>query len=216
MEPRPRSSPAAQQEHDAAGSTVNEPIRFFAALSRADVAYGGGKGANLGELTAAGLPVPGGFVVGAPAYAAFCDAGGLRGRIEERLDEVDVDDTEALDAAAGRRARRWSRPSRSPRWSSRRSAPPTPSSPATTRRRTGGGALVGDRRGHRGGLVRGHERDLPQRPRRRRGGRRRAPLLVVAVRRPHRLLPRQARLRPGRHGHRRRRPAPGAGHARRA
>ena len=79
---------------------TEEPVRFFAELSRADVLYGGGKGANLGELTAAGLPVPGGFVVGAPAYAAFCEANGLRRRIEERLDEVDVDDTEALAAAA--------------------------------------------------------------------------------------------------------------------
>ena len=91
---------SAQQRRADANSTTDDPVRFFAALSRADVLYGGGKGANLGELTAAGLPVPGGFVVGAPAYAAFCDGGGLRRRIEERLDEVDVDDTEALAAAA--------------------------------------------------------------------------------------------------------------------
>ncbi len=77
-----------------------EPVRSFAALSRADISYGGGKGANLGELTAAGLPVPGGFVVGAPAYAEFCDSSGLRARIEERLEGVDVDDTEALTAAS--------------------------------------------------------------------------------------------------------------------
>ena len=42
----------------------------------------------------------------------------------------------------------------------------------------------------------------------RRGRRGGAPLLGLAVRRPHHLLPRQARLRPGRHGHRGRRPAP--------
>ena len=53
-------------------------VRPFADLSRADVAFAGGKGANLGELTRAGLPVPAGFVVGAPAYAAFCDESGLR------------------------------------------------------------------------------------------------------------------------------------------
>jgi Pyruvate phosphate dikinase, AMP/ATP-binding domain len=39
-------------------------IRSIADLSRADVPYAGGKGANLGELTAAGMPVPDGFVVG--------------------------------------------------------------------------------------------------------------------------------------------------------
>jgi pyruvate, water dikinase len=75
-------------------------VRPFTELSREDVAFAGGKGANLGELTAAGLPVPQGFVVGAPAYAAFCDSGGLRDRIEARLAAVDVDDTAALEAAA--------------------------------------------------------------------------------------------------------------------
>ncbi len=77
-----------------------DAVKPFAELSRADVAYAGGKGANLGELTAAGIPVPPGFVVGAPAYAEFCEAGGLRGRITERLQDLDVDDTEALSAAA--------------------------------------------------------------------------------------------------------------------
>jgi pyruvate, water dikinase len=74
-------------------------LRRFEELSRADVDYAGGKGANLGEMTAAGLPVPPGFVVGASSYAVFCDVGGLRDRIEERLSSVDVDDTAELDLA---------------------------------------------------------------------------------------------------------------------
>src|SRR5262245_51762264 len=74
-------------------------LRRFEELSREDVDYAGGKGANLGEMTRAGLPVPPGFVVGASSYALFCHGGGLRGRIEERLSAVDVDDTAALDAA---------------------------------------------------------------------------------------------------------------------
>ena len=82
------------------GEGRGAPVRRFSELSRADVDYAGGKGANLGELTAAGLPVPPGFVVGAPAYAAFCDDGGLRQRIEERLSGLDVEDTARLDAAA--------------------------------------------------------------------------------------------------------------------
>ncbi len=85
--------PTAATEH-------SQAVRRFADLSRDDVPYAGGKGANLGEMTAAGLPVPSGFVVGAPAYAAFCDEGGLRTRIEERLSGLDVDDNEALGAAA--------------------------------------------------------------------------------------------------------------------
>ena len=77
-----------------------DAVRGFADLSREDVDYAGGKGANLGELTAAGFPVPPGFVVGAPTYAAFCDAGGLRERIERRLAAVDVEDTAALERAS--------------------------------------------------------------------------------------------------------------------
>jgi pyruvate, water dikinase len=80
-------------------TTATDLLRRFEDLSREDVDYAGGKGANLGEMTAAGLPVPPGFVVGASSYALFCDANGLRERIEERLSAVDVDDTKALDVA---------------------------------------------------------------------------------------------------------------------
>jgi pyruvate,water dikinase len=83
--------------------TVETPpagVRGFGELSRADVAVAGGKGANLGELSRAGLPVPPGFVVSASAYAAFCDVGGLRERIASALSAVDVDDSAALAAAA--------------------------------------------------------------------------------------------------------------------
>lgn len=77
-----------------------EAIRSFSELGREDVSYAGGKGANLGELTRAGLPVPPGFVIGAPAYAAFCAHTGLRERLHEILAEVDVEDSAALERAA--------------------------------------------------------------------------------------------------------------------
>ncbi len=82
-------------EHQAAADAV----RDFERISRADVEYAGGKGANLGELVAASFPVPPGFVIGAPAYAAFCDGTGLRQRIERRLAAVDVEDTAELGRA---------------------------------------------------------------------------------------------------------------------
>src|SRR5271157_5452193 len=85
---------------EAEAQSIVEPIRPFARLGRDDVAYAGGKGANLGELTAAGLPVPDGFVVGAPAYAAFLVQTGLRERLAELLDAVDVEDTAALQSAS--------------------------------------------------------------------------------------------------------------------
>ena len=79
-------------------TAISTAVRGFDDLSRADVEFAGGKGANLGELTAAGLPVPPGFVVGAPAYAAFVDETRLRERISAGLEEVDVD--ELKDAGA--------------------------------------------------------------------------------------------------------------------
>jgi len=80
--------------------TGAESVLPFALLGRGDVDFAGGKGANLGELTGAGLPVPPGFVIGAPAYAAFCDDTGLRGRVAARLAGLDVDDTAALEQAS--------------------------------------------------------------------------------------------------------------------
>ena len=77
-----------------------ESVRPFVGLGREDIMYAGGKGANLGELTSAGLPVPDGFVIGAPAYAAFCTETGLRERLAELLDDVDVEDTAALQVAS--------------------------------------------------------------------------------------------------------------------
>ncbi len=85
---------------------TDAPTRPFSDLRRTDVSYAGGKGANLGELTAAGLPVPPGFVVGAPAYAAFCEQSGVRARLQEILEGVDIEDGAALEdaAAAARQA----------------------------------------------------------------------------------------------------------------
>jgi len=77
-------------------------VRPFTELARTDVGWAGGKGANLGEMTRAKLPIPPGFVVGAPSYAAFCESAGLRERLEEELGVLAVDDTAALDVAAAR------------------------------------------------------------------------------------------------------------------
>jgi pyruvate,water dikinase len=46
------------------------------------------------------MPVPDGFVVGAPTYARYVDETGLREQIAERLRDLDVDDTAALEAIA--------------------------------------------------------------------------------------------------------------------
>jgi pyruvate,water dikinase len=58
-------------------------IAWFDQLSTADVGRAGGKGANLGELVKAGLPVPEGFVVLAEGFLAAMDAGGVRESLRE-------------------------------------------------------------------------------------------------------------------------------------
>ncbi len=61
-----------------------------------DVSLVGGKGANLGELINAGLPVPPGFIVTSEAFFEFLKESGLGDRIYPLLDEVDVEDTKQL------------------------------------------------------------------------------------------------------------------------
>ncbi|MEO8458875.1 MAG: PEP/pyruvate-binding domain-containing protein [Chloroflexota bacterium] len=60
----------------------------------------GGKGANLRELTRAGIPVPPGFVVTANAYSELLGATGIRDTIASHLSILDVDDAPSLNAAA--------------------------------------------------------------------------------------------------------------------
>lgn len=69
-------------------------------LGRGDLAFAGGKGASLGELTRAGLAVPPGFVVGAAAYREHLAAAHLTDRIWERLRGLSGDDLAGAEAAA--------------------------------------------------------------------------------------------------------------------
>jgi len=64
-----------------------------------DLGAVGGKAASLGELTAAGLPVPPAFVVTADTYRSFIEETGIDGELFEAVD-VDTDDSKALAEAA--------------------------------------------------------------------------------------------------------------------
>src|SRR5689334_13562626 len=101
--------------HTATAPSDLAPVRPFSELSSADVAYAGGKGANLGQMTRVGLPVPPGFVVGAPAYAAFRLESGLGERLEQVLRDLDIETTEALQTAADK-ARRAVADAEMPAW----------------------------------------------------------------------------------------------------
>ena len=73
-----------------------QTVRWFEEIGLTDVAVVGGKGANLGELTAAGLPVPPGFVVTAPAYLEAVSASGARERLARLLRGLNADDHSSL------------------------------------------------------------------------------------------------------------------------
>ena len=77
-------------------------IVWFSQVGRDAVPLVGGKGANLGELTQAQIPVPPGFVVTTRAYRAFLVTTGLEGRIEAMLEGLDVEDDEALQRVSGK------------------------------------------------------------------------------------------------------------------
>ncbi|WP_456475392.1 PEP/pyruvate-binding domain-containing protein [Candidatus Pyrohabitans sp.] len=75
-------------------------IAWFEDLGKDDVGIAGGKGANLGEMVRAGLPVPPGFVVTAQAYSYFLKESGLAERLMEILRKTDVDRNDELTKAS--------------------------------------------------------------------------------------------------------------------
>jgi pyruvate,water dikinase len=85
-------------------------VVWFETVGMNDVAMVGGKNASLGEmigqLSASGVKVPGGFATTADAFREFLSHNGLEERIDGALDELDVDDVAAL-AATGKRVRQW-------------------------------------------------------------------------------------------------------------
>ncbi len=77
-------------------------LAWFEELGVGDVAIAGGKGANLGELTGAGLPVPPGFVVTSEAYLYAVERSGARAGLAELLAGVGPADPDGLTRAAER------------------------------------------------------------------------------------------------------------------
>ena len=147
-------------------------------VGRDDVALAGGKGANLGELVRAGLPVPPGFVVTTQAYGDFLVAGGLGDRLAD-------------PRRRPRRCAPWSSTSRSRRRCAPRSWPRTPA-----RLPAGGRAFVGDRGGPGRRELRRAAGHLPERAGGRRPGRRGTAVLGLAVERAGGRVPGAAAGRP--------------------
>jgi len=81
-------------------------IKTFSQISKKDVDLAGGKGASLGEMTKAGIPVPPGFIILADAFDYFMDNTPKSIAIDTELDiaaqlsKVNFDDTNSIDQAS--------------------------------------------------------------------------------------------------------------------
>lgn len=74
----------------------NKYILWFEQIDKNDISQVGGKGANLGEMIKAGIPVPYGFVVTVSAYYDFLEEGGLKSKICHILSSCDHKDPKIL------------------------------------------------------------------------------------------------------------------------
>ncbi|SUB82373.1 Phosphoenolpyruvate synthase [Pragia fontium] len=85
-------------------------VVWYNQLGMHDVDRVGGKNASLGEmitnLSELGVSVPNGFATTAQAFNDFLEQSGVNQRIYQLLDQIDVDDVNAL-AAAGTQIRSW-------------------------------------------------------------------------------------------------------------
>lgn len=75
-------------------------VANFKDIDKHDLALVGGKGANLGEMTKAKFPVPGGFAVTVPSYNLFLKENEIEQKIYDILKPVDVDDPTQLQSSS--------------------------------------------------------------------------------------------------------------------
>ncbi len=71
-------------------------ILWFEEVGKHDTPIVGGKGANLGEMVQAGIPIPYGFVVTVASYRYFIEANSLQHRISNHLKTIDFKDPNSL------------------------------------------------------------------------------------------------------------------------
>src|SRR3989337_4284031 len=74
--------------------------KSFKQLSKKDVGIAGGKGASLGEMTGAGIPVPPGFVVLASAFDRFLEETDIDVEIQAILHKVQHGDMNSFQLAS--------------------------------------------------------------------------------------------------------------------
>jgi len=78
----------------------NKQIVWFEQVGKDDVGLVGGKGANLGEMTSAHLPIPYGFIITAQAYFLFIEEAKLSHKIKAILSTINFDNPGELKQAS--------------------------------------------------------------------------------------------------------------------
>ncbi len=81
-------------------------ILWFDQMDKSSINLAGGKGANLGEMVAMKLPIPGGFVVNTVAFEHFIRMNKIDAAIKKLVAVCDVDDTAKLNETSARIKRR--------------------------------------------------------------------------------------------------------------
>lgn len=79
---------------------MSKYMKILKELNKDSLPEAGGKGANLGILINAGLPVPPGFVVTTSAYDVHLEASGLKERITKRLEKIKGQDINEISEAS--------------------------------------------------------------------------------------------------------------------
>lgn len=75
-------------------------IKNFDQLNKSNTQIAGGKGASLGEMTQAGIPVPPGFVILSEAFEFFLEQTGLNVEIQAVLDTVNNEEIHTVEHAS--------------------------------------------------------------------------------------------------------------------
>jgi pyruvate,water dikinase len=75
-------------------------IMWFNEITKASIPEAGGKGANLGEMSRAGFPIPPGFVVTSAAYFYFLEQNAIAPFIKDMTEDLDVEDSDKLNKAS--------------------------------------------------------------------------------------------------------------------
>ena len=78
----------------------HKAILWFDEVAKEDIPTVGGKGANLGEMIKARIPVPPGFIVTVNAYYDFIQRSNITGKIRDLLQPLDVSDSKQLQQIA--------------------------------------------------------------------------------------------------------------------